>query len=90
MKPGTIAGATRVLGAPRGWNPEKDGPCGGLPILETLTAHGQKCMVSAWIPTPEELERLNAGAAIELCVMGIVHPPVGMSIGAVPNVEPGK
>lgn len=85
MIAGTIAGATRVLGAPKGWNATKDGPCHGLPIVETRTERGQACMVSAWIPSPEELERLNAGAMIELCVMGIVHPPVGMSVGAVPT-----
>jgi hypothetical protein len=85
MKAATFEGATRVLGAPKGWNVGHDGECVGLPILEAKLPSGQPCMISAWKPTPEELDRLMKGAAVELCVCGVVHPPVSMNVGQVPE-----
>lgn len=84
MRAGKIDGATRVLGAPKGWNRDRDGECEGLPIREARLESGQPVMISAWKPTPDELDRLNRGAAVELAVCGIVHPPVSMSVGEVP------
>lgn len=70
-----IAGATRTLGAPPDWDEERDGLCGGLPILDTMEG-GQPVMISAWQPTPEELLALMAGASVYLKVVGRGHPPV--------------
>ena len=72
---GHISGATRNLGAPSGWDREKDGICGGLPIRDEEIGR-LHCMTSAWLPTPEELAALNAGAPVYLRVVGTGHPPV--------------
>jgi hypothetical protein len=42
-------------------------------------------MVTAWSPTPDELERINAGAPIYLRIIGNRHPPVMLEVG---NVSP--
>lgn len=84
MHVGRIVGATRNLGAPPGWEKEKHGACGGLPIRDELTTAGQG-MKSAWFPTPEEIKRIAAGAPIHLFVLGTVHPPVYMRVGAKPE-----
>jgi hypothetical protein len=74
--PKRIEGATRHLGAPKDWNPDKDGQCGHLAILDVELAGGLPAMVSAWEPTPEEIEAINAGSPIYLRIVGNQHPPV--------------
>lgn len=86
MEIGRISNATRKLGAPRDWNEKAHGPCGTLPIRDELTAAGWG-MTSAWLPTPEELEQLVAGAPIYLTVIGEVHPPVAMAVGSAPDAS---
>ena len=44
-------------------------------------------MMSLWEPTPEEIERLNAGAPVSLLVIGTVHPPVSIGVGMAPKEE---
>lgn len=83
-----IDGATRTLGAPHKWKPGDDGACLGLPIRDAQLPSGQPCMISAWRPTREELERLAQGASIELCVIGSGHPPVALSVGPTPPAIP--
>jgi len=39
-----------------------------------------RVMSSAWMPTPEELARLNAGQPIHLHIYGQGHPVVSMSV----------
>ena len=73
MIPKRIQGATRYLGVPKGWNPDTDGDCAHLAVLDT-----DGVMISAWEPTPKELEALNAGAPIYLQVVGTAHPPVNV------------
>lgn len=77
-----IAGATRVIGQSQGFL--------GLPLrdeLRDVTIGGKvvKChaMVTAWEPTPDEIERIKAGAPIYLCVLGAAHPPVMLEVGTV-------
>lgn len=76
-----IEGATRVLGKSQGFF--------GLPIRDGTTTErvvgDTPCMVSAWSPTPDELERLNAGARVYLKVLGTVHPPVLLEVGEPPE-----
>ncbi len=84
MHIGRVAGATRNLGAPRDWDPAKDGICGGLPIRDEPHSPGVNRMVSAWLPTPEEIALIVAGAPIYLGVLGIDHPPVSLSVGNPP------
>lgn len=76
-----IENATRVLGKSQGFL--------GLPIRdesisERVLGNGVPCMVTAWEPTPDELARLNAGAKIELRLIGTQHPPVLLGVGECP------
>jgi hypothetical protein len=71
MKPKMIAGANANPGAPRGWDPKKDGHCGTLPIRYTEDADGRIAQCeSAWEPSAEELALLNAGGSVILRVIG--------------------
>jgi hypothetical protein len=87
MLTGRIRDATRYLGAPRDWVPEKNGECGFLPIRDEVTSAGPS-MLSAWELTPEEMARIAAGAPIILVVVGSVHPPVALMVGQPPKDEP--
>lgn len=85
MLPIRISGATRNLGAPRGWDAEASGPCSHLPIRDEVIA-GQPYMTSRWEPTPDELAALNAGGAVELRILGTAHPVVSL-VAALPEPE---
>lgn len=95
MEIGRIIGATRVLGKSQGyWGlPVRDEAqnLGDLPhMLHTLensavTGPDTPVMVTAWIPSPDELAALAAGAPIYLNIVGIAHPPVRLSVGEPPR-----
>lgn len=77
-----IAGATRVLGKSQGYL--------GLPIRDefrntTVDGPQTPVMVTAWEPTPDELERLKKGALVQLCILGTGHPPVMLEVGEIPE-----
>ena len=78
MRPIPIQGCTRRIGAPQGWDHEKMGICHTIEVLDS-----DGWMITAWMPKPEELERLNNGFPILLCIMGTRHPVVGLTIGGV-------
>lgn len=78
---------TRWLGAPLGWEPEKDGDCAHLAIRDMTINGNVPSMHSLWEPTPDELERLNAGGKVRLIVVGISHPAVSLSVD-LPQQEP--
>ena len=82
-----IAAFTRLLGAPAGWQPSTQGPCGHLAIRDEPTSAGPG-MTSAWEPTPDELDRLKRGAPVLLTVLGAVHPPVDVRVGEAPRGWP--
>lgn len=42
--------------------------------------HGVRGYASAWLPTPEELAALNAGASVILFVFSTMHPPVYVGV----------
>lgn len=86
MQTGRIQYATRVLNAPVGWDKDRDGFCGTLPIRDERTTAGET-MVSVWLPTQEEIERIQQGAPIYLYIVGTVHPPVSVSVGPRPGFE---
>lgn len=85
MIAGRIPGATRALGAPAQWDDVAgELPCGTLPIRDEVI-DGLPFMASAWLPTPEELARLNEGASIELRIFGRGHPVVSVGVGEAPE-----
>lgn len=78
---GRIPGATRVLGKSQGYL--------GLPIRdeiidEGVNGPGTPAMVTAWEPTPDELDRLAKGAPVHVRILGHVHPPIMVDVGEVP------
>lgn len=79
MEPGSINGATRVLGAPSNWD-QSQGECVGLPILDRDTPHGH-VMISEWVPTEEERERLARGMPVHVWVYGHGHPVLSVTVG---------
>lgn len=84
MQIGRIEGATRVLGKSQGYL--------GLPVRDeaiacAVSGGGTPCMVTAWLPTPEELAALNAGAAVHVRIVGSAHPPIMLGVGPVPDDE---
>lgn len=88
MVPKVIDGATRHLGAPKGWKPEKDGQCGHLAIRDVPISEGRSnLMQSIWEPSPSDVATFMAGGCVMLTVNGFDHPPV--ALGAVmPLVDP--
>lgn len=85
MLPGRIPNATRYLGAPPDWSEDQHGICGSLAIKDQPGEGGVNHMISAWEPTPEELQRIAAGAPVLLWIVGSVHPPVMMTVGRAPE-----
>jgi hypothetical protein len=81
MHIGRITGATRILGKQQGYL--------GLPVRDetiTCTVGGPEtpAMVTAWLPTPEELAKLNAGAPVHVRLLGTGHPPIMVEVGDPP------
>lgn len=79
---GRIPGATRVLGKSQGYL--------GLPIRDELIEEGVNgpgtpCMVTAWIPNPDEIERLINGAPVHVRILGTTHPPIMVDVGEAPE-----
>lgn len=85
MQPARISGAKAVLGQPKDWNVERDGPVTGLPVRRE-TVGRTPCVVSAWTPTPEEVIDLVFGGSVELVFPGGVHPVTIVRVG--PRAEP--
>ncbi|WP_426229304.1 hypothetical protein [Pararhizobium sp. DWP3-4] len=82
MQIGMIAGATRVIGKSQGYL--------GLPLRDetincTVGGDGTHAMCTAWLPTPDEIERINAGAPVILRIIGTAHPPVMVEVGQTPD-----
>lgn len=74
-----IQGSTRQLGAPNDWDGDLS-KCHVLPIRDVMTEQGN-FMVSAWEPTPAEVEQIKAGQTIKLWIQGTGHPVVKLSVG---------
>jgi hypothetical protein len=80
-----INGETRCIGKSQGYK--------GLPIRDEMVVcpvNGKHTlqMVTAWEPTPAELEKLNKGAVVYLRVLGTQHPPVAIDVGPAPTIGP--
>jgi hypothetical protein len=82
MQIGRILGCTRVLGKSQGYL--------GLPVRDELVnslvdGPGTPSMVTAWLPTPKELEALNKGAPVHVRLLGTAHPPIMVETGEAPE-----
>jgi hypothetical protein len=78
-----IEGATRIVGKQQGFI--------GLPIRDELCDEKNlgkvHTMLTAWTPTPAELEALNAGANVHIRLFCMnMHPPIMVSVGPLPGV----
>ena len=82
MRISRIANATRVIGKSQGYLrlPLRDEL-----VNDTVNGPGTPSMVTAWEPTPDELERLNRGALVQLRILGTSHPPVMIDVGEAPE-----
>lgn len=79
MIPAVIPCATRALGAPANWNPERDGVCGTLPIRDGLDGV-LPMMESAWSLDVEEINALFRGGTVILRIIGVSHPVVSLYV----------
>lgn len=82
MEIGRIQGCTRIIGRAQGYF--------GLPLRDividdTVTGPNTPAMETAWLPTPDEIAAIAAGAPIILRVVGSGHPPVMIYTGEVPS-----
>jgi hypothetical protein len=82
MQIGRIQGATRELGKGQGYI--------GLPLRDviincTVGGPSTPAMETAWLPTPDEIAAIVAGAPIILRVIGTAHPPVMLTVGDPPQ-----
>lgn len=75
---GRIEKSTRTLGAP---SDTKD--CNPLAVRDVMLEDGHY-MISAWEPTPAELEALNKGGTVKLWIRGPYHPVVMVTAGDLP------
>jgi len=81
---GAIEGANHCFGKPDSMT---DKECFSLRVrVERVEFEGGMTtqFVSAWYPTPDELKRLNEGAAVHLGIVGGGHPPVWLAVGESP------
>lgn len=82
-----IAGATRVLGKSQGYS--------GLAIRDqvtncTVNGDGAPEMVTAWEPTPSEIEAIKAGALVYVHILGTSHPPIMVEVATPPSAGDGN
>ncbi len=62
-----------VLGAPPGASIDE---CSALPITRVNWQDGSTGVVSYWLPTAQELERIKSGQAIRVTILGNTHAPI--------------
>lgn len=74
MIPMRIERATHYMGAPEGWDPEKDGECGHLAVRQVGNVFW-----SLWEPTPGEIELIKQGGSVLLGIVG-GQPPVMLAV----------
>lgn len=79
-----INGATAVIGKSQGYL--------GLPVRlqlinDVVNGENTPSMVTAWEPTPVELQRLNGGSSVYVRLLGAAHPPIMVDAGFAPDAE---
>jgi hypothetical protein len=82
MEIGRIQGTTRVIGKSQGYYglSVRD-----ITVNDSVTGPETPAMETAWMPTPDELAAISAGAPIILRIMGTGHPPVILYTGDIPG-----
>lgn len=66
-----------VLRAPPGVPIEE---CSALAITRIVYPGGEPAVASYWMPTADEIARLNAGKAVAVVLMGHTHPPLFLAV----------
>jgi hypothetical protein len=84
MHIGRIKDATRVIGQRQGYL--------GLPLRDItidcpVNGPTTPAMETAWLPTPEEIAAIVAGAPVLLRILGNEHPPVLVYVGETPRQD---
>lgn len=87
MKILEIDGWTRRPGAPANWDPDKQGVCNALPIVDH-EVDGANYMTSAWMMSNADIAAHSQGAPLYLSVSGRVHPVVKLFVGEKPKDIP--
>lgn len=82
MTPDVIEGG-KPVGAPKGWDEERDGKCRTLQVRFDHEPAGT-FMTSAWRPEADEVGWMLAGANMHLAISAPAHPVVRLGLGATP------
>lgn len=81
MQIGMIEGHTRICGKSQGY--------AGLPVRDEMvvcTVNGPTpAMTTAWLPTPDQIARIVAGAPVLVQILGTVPPPMLVDVGRPPE-----
>jgi len=76
MQPTDFTGTNLTLGKPPGWDEEKFGPCIDIRVMQRGSY-----VISGWLPSPEEIERIVAGKPVFVHVVGHSMPPMWVDVG---------
>lgn len=74
-----IEGTTRRIGKAQGYK--------GLAIRDQVDPDWGPQMVTAWEPTPDEINLIKLGASIEITILGQQHPPIMVTVGNPPDPD---
>lgn len=73
-----IDGHTRICGRSQGYN--------GLPVRDEMQEDNMtNIMHTAWTPTPEEIERIKAGANVIVSLIGLNPQPLLVTVAEPPK-----
>lgn len=100
MQPCSFPGAI-VIGKPKDWVEELDGPCAAIYVSPSIDEQtGLNELHSIYKPTPDELIALCQGGVIRLTIcgmkqhpvfkLGVLGPKLTASIGAQPMMDLGE
>ena len=78
MFPVKLTDESRNLKKPSNWNDDVNGPCSDLSICD-IQLNDMNYMVSAWMPTEEDLQKINRGGPIYIGINGHSHPVIFVS-----------
>lgn len=73
MLPTDFEGTNKTFTKPKGMTDEE---CGDLRVYQGKNDRGEPVIISAWMPSKEDIEAINAGRPIFLKILGSGMPPV--------------